>query len=282
MRNRSYRLLVLSLFISLGIILYSCATTAPGPNISEEQIPPDVHIEVRNEIKKLYSNSANVRGMAAFELGLKGDQSTPAIPFLIGMLGDGTEIQLKEEADEADKQLFTNPGQASALALGNIGEPAVEPLIEVLNSWNHLVRRNAIFALGKIKDHRAVEPLLEALQDVHNTVRIEAINALGEIRDYRAVEPIIGVIESGDKDLREAAKLSLRKITGANFSADSVDWAKWWEVKKVHFVNLDREEGSPGVPCPEDCKRMFEEGKLKAGMTIEECVRIVCGCADIQ
>lgn len=282
MSNRSYRLLVLSLFISSGIILNNCATTAPGPNISEEQIPPDIHIDIKEEIKKMYSSDANDRGMAAYKLGLKGDDSTPAIPFLIGMLGDATAIQVSEDNDEADKQLFTNPGQASALALGNIGEPAVEPLIEALNSWNHLVRRNAIFALGKIKDRRAVEPLLEALHDVHNTVRIEAIVALGEIKDYRAVEPIIGIIESGDKDLREAANLSLRKVTGTNFSADSVDWAKWWEVKKVHFVNLDREEGSAGIPCPEDCKMMFEEGKLKDGMTVEECVRIVCGCADIQ
>lgn len=270
------------LSIPLGITLHSCATTAPGPNISEEQIPSDVHIEVKNEIKRLYSSDANVRGMAAYKLGERGEQSTPAIPFLIGMLGDGTEIEVSEDADESGKQFFTNPGEASALALGNIGEPAVEPLIEALNSWNHLVRRNAIFALGVIKDLGAVGPLIEALHDVHHAVRIEAIIALGEIRDYRAVKPLIGVIESGDKDLRQAAKLSLRKITGANFDADPVDWTKWWEVKKVHFVNLEREEGSPGVPCPEDCKRMFEEGKLRAGMTIEECVRIVCGCADIQ
>jgi hypothetical protein len=124
--------------------------------------------------------------------------------------------------------------------------------------------------------------LIDTLRDVHHAVRNEAILALGEIGDFRAVEPLIGIIISEDKELRQAAKLSLRKITGANFDADPVDWEKWWEVKKIYFVDRNREEGSRGVPCPEDCKRLFKEGKLKAGMTIEECVRIVCGCADIQ
>jgi hypothetical protein len=282
MENRNNHIISLFFHIIIGIILYSCASTGPGPKIPAENIPSDTNIDVQNEIKKLYSADAKVRGMAAYELGERGDQSIPAIPFLIGMLGDGNGILFNEDADESDKKLFTNPGQASALALGNIGEPAVEPLIEALNSWNHLVRRNAIIALGIIKDTRAVEPLLDSLHDVQLEVRDEAIFVLGEMGDVRAVEPLIEIIRSEDKDLRMAAKLSLRKITGANFDADPVDWGKWWEVKKVYFVDHERGEGSPGVPCPEDCQRMFKEGKLKAGMTIKECVRIMCGCADIQ
>jgi hypothetical protein len=279
---RNNHIISLLLFIFIGITLNSCASTGPGPKIPAENIPSDANIDVQNEIKKLYSTDANVRGMAAYELGERGEQSIPAIPFLIGMLGDGTGILFNEDTDESDKKLFTNPGQASALALGNIGEPAVELLIEALNSWNHLVRRNSIIALGMIKDTRAVEPLLDTLQDVHHAVRDEAIFVLGEMGDIRAVEPLIEIIRSEDNELRMAAKLSLRKITGTNFDADPVDWGKWWEVKKIYFVDNKRGEGSLGVPCPEDCKRMFEEGKLKAGMTIKECVRIMCGCADIQ
>ena len=41
------------------------------------------------------------------------------------------------------------------------GEPAVEPLIQSLDSKDPEIRENAAITLGKIKDERAIEPLIK-------------------------------------------------------------------------------------------------------------------------
>lgn len=74
--------------------------------------------------------------------------------------------------------------------LGEIGEPAVKPLIKALEDKNSRVRIGAAGALGKIKDKRAVGPLIQALEDENNIVRAEAAYALGEIGDSRAIKPL--------------------------------------------------------------------------------------------
>jgi HEAT repeat protein len=75
-------------------------------------------------------------------------------------------------------------------AIKEIGEPAVEPLIQALKDADGKVREMAAESLGKIKDVRAVEPLIQALKDKNRDVQVEAVDALGEIGDKRAVEPL--------------------------------------------------------------------------------------------
>ena len=70
--------------------------------------------------------------------------------------------------------------RTAALALGKIGEPAVEPLIAALKDSDDCVRREATEALGKIGEP-AVEPLIAALKDSDDYVRREAAEALGKI-----------------------------------------------------------------------------------------------------
>jgi HEAT repeat protein len=101
---------------------------------------------------------------------------------------------------------------AAARALGDIGAPAVEPLIAALKD-NGLsgVREAAAEALGKIGDPRAVEPLIAALKDGNSDVR-KAAEALGKIGDPRAVEPLIAALIHGLSYYREAAAEALVKI----------------------------------------------------------------------
>ena len=80
-------------------------------------------------------------------------------------------------------------------SLVEIGEPAVEPLIQALKDEDSFVREGAAEALGKIGDKRAVEPLINALKDEDRDVREAAAEALGEIGDKRAVEPLIHVLD---------------------------------------------------------------------------------------
>jgi HEAT repeat protein len=89
-----------------------------------------------------------------------------------------------------------------------IGKPAVEPLIEILNDENPDVRSKVVYILGKIKDPRAVEPLIEALKDKDSGVRWVAATALGRLRDPRAVEPLVEALKDENRRVRaEAAEV---------------------------------------------------------------------------
>lgn len=106
-------------------------------------------------------------------------------------------------------------------ALGEIGEPAVEPLDRAVESFIQAlkdedkewrVRVVAAGALGEIGDTRAVEPLIQALSDLDGSVRSVAAEALGKIGDVRAVEPLTKSLKDKDKFVREDAKEALEKL----------------------------------------------------------------------
>jgi len=130
----------------------------------------------------------------------------------------------------------------AALALGSIGEPAVNPLLRALREGDGNLRWGAAIALGKIRDPRAVEPLIWALADKYENVRaesasalgaigkpalgslvrflkfsegperLEVVSALGELRDTDAIQPLIQMLESADEDERKAIADALDAI----------------------------------------------------------------------
>jgi len=88
------------------------------------------------------------------------------------------------------------------IALQNFKTPEVaDVLIAVLrDDWHWVVRCRAAYSLGVIKDPRAVEPLIEAMQtDRHWVVRRDIMWALGHMKDPRAVEPLIEVLKTSDE-----------------------------------------------------------------------------------
>lgn len=78
--------------------------------------------------------------------------------------------------------------------VSKLGKDAVEPLINVLNQEDYLVRRDAIGVLAEIKDNRAVKPLLLELNDEHEVVREAAVNALIEIGPPHLAGPLSGAL----------------------------------------------------------------------------------------
>jgi len=129
-------------------------------------------------------------------------------------------------------------------ALGEIGVPAVEPLIQCLGDERGFVREGAAEALAIIGDKRAVRPLLQAFELGRSTVLREAIvkafrrmedaaaecliqalrdedkgirrlaaeflaEFLAEIADAKVVEPLIGALQDEDLFVREMAAYAL-------------------------------------------------------------------------
>jgi len=91
-------------------------------------------------------------------------------------------------------------------ALVNIGSPAVEPLIKMLNDDSWRVRRRAVRTLAKIRDPRAIEPLVTSMKtDDDCYVRKCAARAIGEINDPRAAEILIPALQNRNIEVIEGA-----------------------------------------------------------------------------
>lgn len=43
------------------------------------------------------------------------------------------------------------------------------------------------------------------------------------------------------------------------------------QTKDKNYTDIDSK-----IPCSEDCRRMFEKGQLRKGMSIEECIKLLC------
>jgi hypothetical protein len=117
-------------------------------------------------------------------------------------------------------------------ALADIGGPAIDPVIGLLEDSNPETRSEAARILGRIAPARAVGPLLEKLSDKDVNVRFKAIEALGKIRSSEAVEPLISILESKTKDLSRLAAVALGRI-GSKAAVEPLlgflDSPNWWD-----------------------------------------------------
>jgi len=102
--------------------------------------------------------------------------------------------------------------EAASMALVEIREPAIEPLIAALKGENEDVRQSAVQTLVKIGEP-AIEPLIAALKDY--SVRRGAAGVLimmGEPALERAAEQLIVEFEGENDDARGAAFEALVEI----------------------------------------------------------------------
>lgn len=87
-------------------------------------------------------------------------------------------------------------------ALAEIGEPAVGRLLELLKDPDETTRKQAILALGEIKDASCVDALIERLKDADWFTRLSAASALEKIKDPRGREAIKPLIKDPDLVVR--------------------------------------------------------------------------------
>jgi HEAT repeat protein len=148
-----------STVLALGGIGGTEATQALIGVINDEGEIPEVRVaatsalgnigspEAVNTLKKVFDNQSmnmNVRNGALLALGKTENQE--AAEFFIEKIGD------------------KDFGATAREALINMGETAVEPLIENLKTDNQKVKDETALILIEIGDPRAVEPLIEAYQ----------------------------------------------------------------------------------------------------------------------
>jgi HEAT repeat protein len=112
-----------------------------------------------------------------------------------------------------------------------IGEAAVEPLIDSLYAEDHNIRKNAAEILGKIRDARAVEPLINALEDRYPSVRMMVANALINLPDTRTVKPLIKTLKDSDYNIRWRSAEALGNIGDARAVEPLINALEDTEIK---------------------------------------------------
>lgn len=142
------------------------------------------------------SPDAEVRLAAATALGKIGD--IQAAPPLIAAL------------DGADSHLC----YAAALALAQLGKPAVSPLTAALGTAKPQARAYIAFALAKLgPDAVSARPALEqALKDADARVRRNAADALGRLGDRAALPALTALAADPDLAVRLTAATALRLL----------------------------------------------------------------------
>lgn len=132
---------------------------------------------------------------------------------------------------------YNNPGAAVAAVDGlvQIGEPAVEPLLELIDNYNYGARAWAVRALAGIGDPRGLNTLLDAAKnDFALSVRRAAARGLGTVRWHelipeqavfaqkQALEILIEVCQDPEWVVRYAAVTGLEALALAVSVTDTI------------------------------------------------------------
>lgn len=144
--------------------------------------------------------------------------------------GEAPYLRLYEMRAE-DEDAAVRMAAVKALALH--GQVKHAPLLARLlrEDPSPLVRREAARALQRIHNPEAAVPaLLEALdpeKEPDADVRAAAAVALGQYAQPRVVQGLIGALADRQLRVNQAAKRSLKTLTGENFGLDIRRWLAW-------------------------------------------------------
>lgn len=127
----------------------------------------------------------------------------------LGMIGDpravrGLALLLRDERYFVREQ--------ASRALGRIGEPAVDLLLEMANSSTPATREAAVAALGNTGSKRGIDRVLEALSDSNGNVRSAAVRSLGDSASEIAVSPLMALLRDESSALRAQSAASLGRL----------------------------------------------------------------------
>lgn len=117
-------------------------------------------------------------------------------------------------------------------ALGHMKDSRTIPCMAAsLKDENSNVRMLAAWGLGQMGEP-ALKPLLAELADKNSPGRSDAAFALGKINQPQATEPLIAALKETDPELRKESAKALSRITGQDFGESPAEWQKWWEKNK--------------------------------------------------
>jgi len=159
----------------------------------------------------------------------------------VGSLGELATLARLEIAANLDRIAGLEAGLPAAPAqTPSPDAPTWEVLLDDLGSQNPGDRWSAVLALGETGDPAVVEFVARMVRDPDIFVRMATARVLGDLGTMRAAPVLIGVLGDSEASVREAAVVSLRRLTGEKFSFDpeakasdrvkrTKQWQEWWE-----------------------------------------------------
>lgn len=137
------------------------------------------------------------------------DDSTRALAaFALVLLGEPAVDPLVDllSHDESDVRM------RAAWSLGVIGVPALPRLTQLIESEDVRLRTEAIRILGVIGEARTLNHLLHALTDPHREIAARAARAIGRVGDLRAYHSLITALHHPEADVRYEACRALADL----------------------------------------------------------------------
>lgn len=177
----------------------------------------------------LHDEAEQVRGMAAFALGIK--PVPQSLPQLVHTLASDPDYNVRAMAAGAlgylgDRQALASLSRAfwedthwlvqfsAAVALGNLKDPqAIALLLQALDSEQTLLQEAAIMALGEIGAAEHVEPLLSFVAAEDWMIRKRVAEALGNMPGSQSRSALQYLSQDPNIQVAEAAKLALTHLT---------------------------------------------------------------------
>ena len=143
---------------------------------------------------------------------------------------------------------------ATADALGKIGAPSVNPLLELVENGNYSEREAAGKALVKIGSP-ATKPLIGKLGVKSLIVRKMASKLLGEIGDPEALTPLMKILKDRrkQKTLRVSAA---RGLINLGWKPEQNELDVWYWVAQSHWEKII----TFGIPAVEPLLALLEDG----------------------
>lgn len=158
-------------------------------------------------------------------LPLSADQVEPLIVLLQSnrkpVVLDAIDVLGVSGSERAVRPLFEllwrRPGDVEietriTKALTRIGEAAVMPLIEALQSEGEVMRLKAIRVLGHLADARAFAPLVQALQDPSERVQNAVVQAISSFAPQDVVPLLCEALQQGEVEVRSTAAVKLSTL----------------------------------------------------------------------
>ena len=158
----------------------------------------------------------------------------------------GEELYLRVFLDNI-KDEDARVRMASIRGLANHGRPEHAALIiPLLKDADPQVRKEAARGLQRLSSDDAVEPLIAASREpdleakeptgeADDAVRVEAVDALGQFPSDKVLQSLVQSLADSRLVVNEAARSSLRTLTGQDFGLDRRAWLDWLRVTREPF-----------------------------------------------
>ena len=124
-------------------------------------------------------------------------------------LGEDMALAIRDEMAEATDRFARRAYFDALVAMGDLSRPIIEAMAD---DENRFLARNAVAILGEMGGPRAVELVIAALANTDPRVRREALFAMARLKVEHADQLITGLLDDSEESVRLAAVVAAGEL----------------------------------------------------------------------